>query len=148
MIAIDSDVFLIDLRYPRDQRFGTNARFLEKVQTRDDGLTTIFNLLEVCGVLSFNLNPRQLKELYSYFPQRYHVAIVPAHGLGSSIPRLAVGSILRVMEQRASLGDAQIIASLRTLQPEPELVVTWDVQHFSGRLETPVLSPADALRML
>ena len=29
MILVDSDVFLIDLRYQRDQRFGDNRAFLE-----------------------------------------------------------------------------------------------------------------------
>lgn len=80
MIFVDSDVFLIDLRYPRDRRVSPNAEFLKGIYRRGDGLTTIFNLLEICGVLSFNLSPRQLRELYAYLPTRYRVAVGPGHG--------------------------------------------------------------------
>ena len=66
MIFVDSDVFLIDIRYARDRRFDVNARFLQRLRARGDGMTTIFNVLEICGVLSFNLNSRQLMELYAY----------------------------------------------------------------------------------
>lgn len=52
MIFIDSDVFLIDLRYPRDERFAKNRIFLERLQASERGATAIFNLLEICGVLS------------------------------------------------------------------------------------------------
>ncbi len=146
MIFVDSDVFLIDLRYPRDRRFSANGRFLERLRGRGDGVTTIFNLLEVCGVLSFNLNARQLRELYTYFPTRYGVGIAPAHGPNPPLPQLYVSAILRVMEVKASLGDALIIALLKVLRPVPDSVVTWNADHFRGRVDPPVLTPAQALR--
>jgi predicted nucleic acid-binding protein len=87
MIFIDSDVFLIDLRYRRDQQFPENREFLERLRETGRGVTTIFNLLEICGVLSFNLKlpsqqayrpiRQQLWELFHYFPRRYGMRVLP-----------------------------------------------------------------------
>ena len=148
MIFVDSDVFLIDIRYAQDRRFDANARFLQRLRARGDGMTTIFNVLEICGVLSFNLNSRQLMELYAYLPVQYKIGVVPSHGPAAATPRLPAAALLRVMRQRASLGDAQVIALLRTMQPTPDLLVTWNTVHFAGRLEGTLRTPADALRAL
>ena len=148
MIFVDSDVFLIDIRYARDRRFDVNARFLQRLRTRGDGMTTIFNILEICGVLSFNLSSGQLLELYAYLPAQYKIGVVPSHGPAATTPRLPAAALLRVMRQRASLGDAQVIALLRTMQPPPDLLVTWNTVHFTGRLEGTLKTPDDALRVL
>jgi hypothetical protein len=140
---LDSDIFLVDLRYARDRRHPVNTRFLKRMHERGDGFTTIFNLLEICGVLSFNLNPRQLRELYVHLPTRYRIRIMPGYEPDLALPRLTPGTVLRVMETKASFGDAQIVAVLLTLRPPPDLVVTWNVAHFHGRLGS-VITPGDA----
>jgi predicted nucleic acid-binding protein len=61
MIFVDSNVFVIALRYPRDRNARANATFLEHLRDRTDAVTSVVNLLEVCGILSFNLNERQLR---------------------------------------------------------------------------------------
>jgi len=60
---LKSDIFVRDLRFLRDRDYGANRRFLEALRTAKNGVTTLYNLLEVCGILSFNLNSQQLKEL-------------------------------------------------------------------------------------
>ena len=65
---IDTNVFVIDLRYPRDRNFGVNRRFLDAIKRERSGITTTINLLELCGILSFNLNQRQLSTLWEQFP--------------------------------------------------------------------------------
>jgi DNA-binding Xre family transcriptional regulator len=60
IIAVDSDVFVRDLRYLRDREYGINKQFLEILRAAKNGFTTLYNLLEICGILSFNLNPGQL----------------------------------------------------------------------------------------
>ena len=77
MILVDSDVFLIDLRYRRDKRFAANRAFLDWLAASGQGSTTIYNLLEICGVLSFNLNRQQLAEVQTHFARRYHVRVMP-----------------------------------------------------------------------
>ena len=53
MVAIDSDVFLIDCRYPNDTKHALNRQFLDELAVRQvERATTVFNVLEICGVLS------------------------------------------------------------------------------------------------
>jgi hypothetical protein len=52
LIVIDSNIFVIDLRYPHDRHYAANRRFLQKLAQTRQGATTIFHVLEVCGILS------------------------------------------------------------------------------------------------
>ena len=40
---IDTNVFVIDLRYPRDRNFGVNRRFLDAIKRERCGVTTTIN---------------------------------------------------------------------------------------------------------
>ncbi|GFP22369.1 hypothetical protein HKBW3S06_01597, partial [Candidatus Hakubella thermalkaliphila] len=75
-VFIDSDIFIRDLRYPKDQRFRENSAFLEQVyKGKLKGFTSIYNVLEVCGILSFNLSEERLLELYAGFRDKYNLQI-------------------------------------------------------------------------
>ncbi|MDE0027490.1 MAG: hypothetical protein OXP69_24015 [Spirochaetaceae bacterium] len=145
MILVDSDVFLIDLRYQRDQRFGDNRAFLDRLATSGQGATTIYNLLEVCGVLSFNLNRQQLRELYAHFARRFHIRIVPNAEPRQRLPSFRVGDILSIVERRVSFEDALVFALLEAQKAEDTTVVTWNARHFRGRTEVDVREPPVAL---
>jgi predicted nucleic acid-binding protein len=142
MILIDSDVFLIDLRYPRDRRAGQNRAFLDRIGRSGNGATTVINLLEVTGILSFNLNPQQVAEFYTHFPRRYQIRVVPAHDPRQRLSALRVSEVLQEVQTKMAFGDALIAALVRQLSPEVEAFVTWNDQHFRGRLMPPVLTPA------
>ena len=73
MIFVDSDIFVIDLRYQRDEKYKDNKQFLNKVIRENQITTSVFNILEVCGILSFNLNEQQLLDLYYHFPRKYNL---------------------------------------------------------------------------
>ena len=73
LILIDTNIFVIDLRYKRDTNFKLNQSFLSSVAHSRSGFTTIVNLLELCGILSFNLNQDQLLDLWTYFQDRYKI---------------------------------------------------------------------------
>lgn len=51
MDLLDSDIFVLDLRYPNDARQEANRSFLQRSGQRR--ATTIYNVLEVCGIMSF-----------------------------------------------------------------------------------------------
>ena len=145
MILVDSDVFLIDLRYRRDQRFGDNRAFLDRLATSGLGATTIYNLIEVCGVLSFNLNRQQLRNLYAHFARRFHVRIVPNGEPGQRLPSFRVGDILSIVERKVSFGDALVFALLEAQKAENTTFVTWNARHFRDRTEVDVREPPVAL---
>ena len=56
----------MDLRYRRDKRFAANRSFLDWLAT--SGQTTIYNLLEICGVLP--ISTEQLAEVHTHFARR------------------------------------------------------------------------------
>lgn len=145
-VFIDSDVFVRDLRYPRDQRSEANRRFLETMRQRKGrGVTSIFNALEVCGILSFNLSPQQLVDLYGDFCNHYRIQILfPADAEGRlqyDIPR-----IFSRIQQRQSLGDAQVAYVVDRFANDLASFVSWNVDHFAGKLPIPVTTPEHFLR--
>lgn len=142
MICIDSDIFLIDLRYPRDRRASQNRAFLDAVARSGRGATTVFNLLEIVGILSFNLDEQLLLDLYAHFPRRYQIRILPYQDPRQRLPGLRLGEIVRVMQRKAAFGDALIAALVNRLHAELEALVTWNDEHFRGRVAVEVVTPA------
>ena len=145
MILVDANVFVMDLRYERDRAFGDNRAFLDALAQSGQGGVTLYTLLEVAGVLSFNLNPRQLRELTVHFPRRYHVAVLPPLDLAAEVPTASVGAVLARMAGRCGLGDALTAELVERLAPPDSCFVTWDVEHFRGRTTLAVQSPNEWL---
>ena len=146
MIVVDSNVFVIDLRYPRDPLFGANRRFLDRLAADGSGATTLFNLLELAGILSFNLNREQVQDLVSLFPARYRVAILPPLDLDSNLPTLPLKSLLGRIAGRCAFGDALVIEAAERCAPPGSRFVTWDAEHFAGRTTLRVVTPKIALK--
>ena len=142
---IDTNIFVIDLRYPRDRNFGVNRRFLDAIKRERSGVTTTINLLELCGILSFNLNQRQLSTLWEQFPGRYGVEVLPAADLDAQIPRMALGELFALLQRRMSLGDAQFLLTARKHAAFVETLVTWDRDHFLDRFAGRVATPEEIL---
>ena len=145
MILVDSDVFLIDLRYRRDERFAANRAFLDRLAASGQGATTIYNLLEICGGLSFNLNRQQLAEVHAHFARRYHVRVVPGTDPRTPLPAFRVGDLLSIVARKVSFGDALVLALLEVRRAEVTMFVTWNARHFRGRTELDVRTPPEAL---
>jgi len=145
MIFIDSDVFLIDLRYKRDPKFYENKEFLQKVQKTGNGVTSIFNLLEICGVLSFDLNNQQLKELFYYSPLRYNVKILPTSDESTRLPIPTVKQIMQVIAKKVAFGDALIIAFIEKIEGISTFVSS-NAKHFVNRLSISAVTPSDVFK--
>jgi hypothetical protein len=145
LTVIDTPVFVIDLRYKRDRHFSANRAFLDRVAKEGHAATTIFNLLEVCGILSFNLNDEQLREMLHYFPQHYNVDVLPHSTLESPLPALKTGDLFDVISRKTSFGDALIISAVERHIPGTAGFVSWDARHFKGRLSIPALTPREFL---
>jgi len=146
VVIIDSNVFVIDLRYQNDKNFEANSRFLKLVYSKGSGVTSLINLLEITGILSFNLNERQLSEFYRYFSQRYNTDVIPSLSPDSHLPEIEIRRLLDIMAKKASFGDALVIASIEAYIPHASYFVTWDKEHFKGKLDAKVLTPAEFLK--
>lgn len=144
-VFIDTDIFVRDLRYQRDVNIVANQQFLEKVRNRKiKGVTSVFNLLEVCGVLSFNLSQENLLKLYADFTKHYSVQI-----LFPSNPQVElqydISKIFQSIVKKQSLGDAQIGYVVNRFASDLSYMATWNVTHYSGKVVIPVYTPDQVL---
>jgi predicted nucleic acid-binding protein len=118
MIFVDTNVFVVALRYPRDRHAAANARFLDALRESGDGVTSVVNVLETCGVLSFNLSPRQLRSLYAYFDRRFAVRIV-AGPAGSPLITAGAEDLFGYVGRRLSLAMPWSLTPSRPGRPRP-----------------------------
>jgi len=145
LVLVDTNIFVIDLRYRRDIHYDNNLAFLNSVAEQGTGFTTIVNLLELCGILSFNLNEKQLLELWFYFQDKYRVTVLPAPDLTSSFPTLGIQELFDVLKNRASLGDALMLTVAAKYLSFVPTLVTWDDEHFKGQFPGTVLTPKECV---
>ncbi len=142
---IDTNIFIIDLRYKRDIHFKSNRAFLEYIAQSKRGFTTIINLLEICGILSFNLSEKQLFELWHYFYDKYKITVLPSGDMESNFPAVKVKRIFELLKKRLSCGDALMIAVVEKHLSFISTIVTWDKDHFLGKFSGTVLTPEEYL---
>lgn len=146
LVLIDTNIFVIDLRYKRDVHYKKNLAFLSDVAQRKTGFTTIVNLLELCGILSFNLNGRQLTELWFYFQDRYKITVLPSPDLKNNFPDIGLSELFDLLRDRTALGDALMIAVARKHLPFVSKMITWDKEHFDGKFPGTVLTPEEFMQ--
>ena len=119
MIFVDLNLFVIDLRYPDDPNYRVNRRALDRLARDESGITSVVNVLELCGMLSFNLSTAALHALYVHFARRYRVTVVPGGDYETRLPNPTVRELLARMEKRMALRDAGSEASLFSSAPRP-----------------------------
>ena len=143
LVLIDTNIFVIDLRYRRDIHYDNNLTFLNGIAQKGVGFTTIVNLLELCGILSFNLNEKQLLELWCYFQDKYKVTVLPTPELSGNFPTIGVQELFDVLKNRASLGDGLMRTVAAKYLPFVSTLITWDDEHFKGQFPGTVLTPKE-----
>lgn len=148
LILIDTNIFVIDLRYKRDANYNINRSFLSAIARSGIGFTTIVNLMEICGILSFNLNQKQLIDLWSYFEERYKVSVIPSPDLQSDFPSIENHRLFDTISKKMSFGDALMIGLAEKLLPFVNTMVTWDMEHFKEKYSGRVLTPTEFIRDL
>ncbi len=146
LVLIDTNIFVIDLRYKRDLYYRHNKAFLACIAQKRTGFTTIVNLLELCGILSFNLNENQLFELWFYFQDRYQVSVFPVHDLETNFPAIGIHEIFDLLKKKTSLGDALVMAVARKHLPFVSTMITWDNEHFEDKFPGDVLTPEEFMQ--
>lgn len=144
MVLVDSDVFVLDLFYPKDERAKANKTFIEL-----EGLeraTTIFNVLEICGIASFNKSPEEIKRLFREFHQIYQLEILyPETHLSSAeefLKRLIAGVFSKILF-KMNFSDALILSTAGSF--EVSAFVTWNTKHFEGRTAIKLATPVEFL---
>lgn len=146
MVLIDSDIFVIDRRYPRGELYPMTQAFLNRVAASStEFATTLFNVLEVCGILSFGYNAHQFLSFYAGFAKHYQIQVLrPA--LKGATPDEAldglVSTVVAVMLRKISLGDALMLA-VAEADPSVDRLITWNARHFQGKTHLIVETPEE-----
>lgn len=144
MIFVDSNVFVIDLRYRRDANYAINRSLLDRLLEEGKGATTVVNLLEIAGILSFNLNEQQLAELVVHFPRKYGVRVLPAFDRSALFPRAVLGDLLDYMRSGSSFGDVLVRHEVEQYATADSVFVSWNASHFEA-MSVPALTPPEWL---
>ena len=140
MDLLDSDIFVLDLRFQNDPRYPINKEFLEMGGRQR--ATTIYNLLEVCGILSFNLSHEALLTLYSEFSRRYTLSVIFPPVIDHQSLSTMIRGVFEKITRKMTLGDAQILW-ITEQHPEMERIISWNTKDFSGKSSLPVMTPQE-----
>ncbi len=109
------------------------------------GFTTLINLLELCGILSINLNERQLFELWFYFEDKYAVTILPPANIDTDFPIVGIGDLFDLLKKRCSIGDTLMMAVAGKYLAFAHTMITWDKNHFEDKFLGDIFTPEEFL---
>ena len=149
MVVIDSDVLLLAFAYPNDDRQKVNQKFLEIVQTAQPA-TTIYNVMETLGQLSFNLSPEQLDGWQDWLVNAYNLTIIWDIDSKQKIDPETWREIIyerpfqKMQTVRMAFMDALILSAAEHA-PDVEYFVTWNAKHFKGKTSLTVLTSEEYL---
>jgi predicted nucleic acid-binding protein len=145
-VFIDTDIFVRNLRYRDDKNIIENDRFLDLVKEKNlIGFTSIYNLLELCGILSFNLSPESLLHLYGGFKKRYQLRQILFGTFSDENLIININTVFGQILKKMSFGDALIAACAEYHGGLIEGFVSWNVKHYKGKLDVDVFTPTALL---
>ncbi len=142
MVLLDSNLFVIDRFFPRDAHFQANRTFLDNLSILEAGMS-IFTLMELCGIASFNLTPKDLRLWLHDFPTLYPLRILDPWGVGAETSHTWFGQFLTELTEKItrkmSFGDAVLLREAE--QYAVAAIITWNTKDFARRTAIPVLTP-------
>lgn len=143
MNFIDTDIFVIDKLFPTDERYELNNAFLNETEKK---ATSIFNLFELLGIASFNLNSVELMKLFKGFGEAYDLRI-----LYPSTAFISVNEFVEVLFEKTfqkiklkmNFSDAMILNVAE--QHQSSKFITWNTKHFIDRTYLSIQTPKEFL---
>lgn len=148
-VFIDTDIFVRNLRYRDDKNIIENNRFLDLVKEKGIiGFTSIYNLLELCGILSFNLSPESLLHLYGGFKKRFRLKQILFGTYSNENLIININKVFAQLLKKMSFGDALIAGCVEYHGDLIEAFVSWNVKLYEGKLNVDVYTPTALLKNL
>lgn len=142
-VMIDSDVYLIDIRYQQDKKFSDKKRFLSLISAgKINAFTSIYNLLEICGILSFNLNRSNLEKVFASFATTYDTTILFPAQSSEQFLQIDLDAIWDIIIRKVAFLDSLIISVFEeTIQTN--FLISWNAKHFQNKTKGIVLTPKE-----
>lgn len=144
MIALDTDVLAIYHIFHNDPRHEATKRLFEKLGAQTKSIT-IFNLLELCGILSTASRSEDSSAVFHKYLTAEDTAIVfPKFSAQSEKDfwTILVSECLSRIQKGLRLGDAIILWALET-NGNVDSIITWNTKHFRGKTFLKVLTPSE-----
>lgn len=146
MIFIDTDIFVIEKLFKKDERYTITNEFLNN--DIKDKCTSIFNLFELLGIVSFNLSTTDLKKLLKGFSEVYGIKILfpeTSYESPDAFVEQLFDNVFEKIILKMSFSDALILSVAE--EHSCSKFVTWNVKHFEGRTDIPVKTPKEMLSL-
>jgi hypothetical protein len=147
VILLDSDILLIDTRYPNDPRATVSSQCLQqlKADAGDLGITMQV-MLEVVGVLSFNTSAGQIPLLPAQITATYNLAVLPDPRNHLDYAGCTFIEGVDQMCRSMALGDAVLAVQIARYANSAQCLLTWNAKHFVGKIVIPVFTPEEWLQ--
>lgn len=144
MILVDTNVFLIDRFFPQDENYDINKAFIEKLDSLD-AYISVYNLFELLGLASFNLNEREFRRWFYEFDQVYSVSILYPPNLENFLQyhfSWLWEELFRLMSKKITYVDALLLSLAESF--DADSIITWNKKDFLNRTEkVSILNPKD-----
>lgn len=151
MVVIDTDVLLLEFAYHRDLRHEANKNFLEQVSSAQPA-TTIYNLMELLGQMSFNVPARRLAQWNIWLIDVYKLTLLfPEASPNESADSFYRNEIVerpfaKIRKEKMPYRDA-LALDLAERAPNVEYFVTWNAKHFKNKSSLQVVTPIEYLEL-
>ena len=110
------------------------------------GFTSIYNLLEITGILSFNLNEKQLKEFFISFPKMFNVNVIFPKNSTEETVCIDIEDTFHIILKKMSFLDAIILDIFE--KSKIKTFITWNTKDFKGKTKKKVLTPKEFLKSI
>jgi len=149
LILVDTNVFLIDRFFPRDKNYNENKIFVDNL-INVEAYISIFSLIELCGIASFNLSEYELNLWFFSFDKVYNVTvletIITAEMSAEAFFEAFIEGLYGEIRKKMTFADALILKEAKA--HNIPTIVTWNKKHFEHRSQVKILTPAEFKRML
>ena len=143
LVLLDTNIFVIDEIFTHDKNYQENRAFLDATT---DKATTVYNVLEFCGIIATSTQEIELEKLFKAFHTERGVAILYPELYGDYLLfSVFIEQVLGRMQRGMRYGDAKILAVAE--ENDVTTLVTWNKQHFEGKTHIPVKTPSEFLNL-
>lgn len=148
MILVDTNVFIIDRFFKRDEYYRINRDFVNSLKDYE-AYFSIFSLFELCGLASFNLSEEELDNWIYGFDKVYSVQILePKYKdidkSGAWFKDFSEG-LFEKIKKNMRVGDAILLKEAE--EHGADKIITWNKKDFKSRTEIEILNPKNFLEL-
>lgn len=147
MIALDTDVLAVYHLFHNDPRYEITKNLFIKLNEQPKAVT-IFNILELCGILASANRLKDSKVIFDRYLEAEDSIIIFPSLIGDSVKDFwitLVSECFSRIQRGIRLGDAVILWALEANQ-DIDSFITWNTKHFKNKTSLNILTPSEFLQ--